>query len=86
MIYSTDSGIKVLLCEDGSLIDPLNAVKPLIVRDLNGATLIEVPANGEWTLESVIHRLSEEGICRLVSNAYGAEASIGVSWIGGTEV
>ena len=89
MIYPTRCGVKIVppiagrLQADGSAAD---VIQPLILRNLAGVTLLEIPADGAWTIERVVDLLDSPRACECVTEAFGANAFIGSEWIGGTEV
>lgn len=83
MIYGTNSGVKVF---DLTSVPDVDRMKPLFVRDLSGRCLVEIPVTGAWTLDSLIVRLSDGDVCEAVTEAYGADVYVGLSWVGGTEV
>ncbi len=89
MIYPTRCGVKIVPATDGLLTvsaDSTDAVPPLILRDLAGSALLEVPADGAWTIERLVGLLGSPRACECVTEAFGADVFIGKEWIGGTEV
>lgn len=89
MIYPTRCGLKIVPAKDGLLTvsaDCTDAVPPLILRDLSGSALLEVPADGAWTIERLVGLLDSPRACECVAEAFGADVFIGKEWIGGTEV
>ncbi|HHV7525716.1 TPA: hypothetical protein ACUNF5_007297 [Burkholderia orbicola] len=71
---------------DLTSVPDFDRVKPLSVRDLSGRCLVEAPATGVWTLDSLIARLGDGDVCEAVTEAYGADVYVGLSWVGSTEV
>ncbi|MDD1493973.1 MULTISPECIES: hypothetical protein [Burkholderia] len=83
MFYGTTSGVKVF---DLAGLPEADLAEPLSVRDLCGRALVEFPSIDAWTLDGVIARLSDVQVREIVLEAGGADAFLGSSWIGGTEV
>lgn len=89
MIYPTRCGVKIVPARDGLLsvsADTPDLIRPLILRDLAGSPLLEIPADGAWTIERLVDLLDSARACECVTEAFGADAFIGTEWIGGTEV
>ncbi len=89
MIYPTRCGVKIVPAKDDLLTvsaDSADAVPALILRDLAGSALLEVPADGAWTIERLVGVLDSPRACECVADAFGADVFIGREWIGGTEV
>jgi hypothetical protein len=80
MLYSTQSGVKLYKLVPADLV-----AKPFQLRHLDGKVLMDVQANGEWTIQRLNDLLNNQNTCYLVSEAFGADAYIGTRCIGSTE-
>lgn len=66
MLYSTQSGVKLYKLVPADLV-----AKPFQLRHLDGTVLMDVQANGEWTIQRLNDLLNNQHACDLVSEAFG---------------